>query len=132
MARTKQTRRVPSKSPVCHVTTSSSSSSVQRKKVNKAMKAIKEIKRCQRDTCLYFAKLPFSRLVREVMADVGPKGTFGNKYPNRIQKSALRALQEASEIYLTLLFDDAVRVQVHARRQTLMVTDMRLVSYLKN
>lgn len=81
---------------------------------------IKEIRKLQLSTNLCVPKLPFSRLIREILMDVA---TIDMK----VQREALQALQEACELYLTQLFEDSNRCAAHARRITLMPKDMRLV-----
>ena len=53
----------------------------------------RDIRKFQRSTDLLIRKLPFQRLVREIMLE-----TNSNVY--RIQHNALLALQEAAEAYL--------------------------------
>lgn len=66
--------------------------------------AIREIRKYQKSTDLLLAKLPFSRVVREVAQDMGSmSGGAGLRW----QSSALLALQEAAEAYLVHLFEDA-------------------------
>ncbi len=64
-------------------------------------------------------KLPFQRLVREVamelMQDV------------RFREDALLALQEAAEMYLFQLFDDANRAALHTKRVTILPKNIHLV-----
>uniref|UniRef100_UPI00358E5A57 histone H3-like n=1 Tax=Myxine glutinosa TaxID=7769 RepID=UPI00358E5A57 len=55
--------------------------------------ALREIRRYQKSTELLIRKLPFQRLVREIAQDF--------KTDLRFQSSAVMALQEASEAYLT-------------------------------
>jgi histone H3/H4 len=58
----------------------------------------------QGTTDLQFARLPFSRVVREILsADSSTAGRTGNV--NRIQAAALEALQEAAESRLVLTFE---------------------------
>lgn len=54
----------------------------------------RDIRKFQRSTDLLIRKLPFQRLVREIML----KDTNSDVY--RIQHNALLALQEAAEAYL--------------------------------
>ncbi|KAJ1361932.1 hypothetical protein KIN20_021320 [Parelaphostrongylus tenuis] len=58
--------------------------------------ALREIRRYQKSTELLIRKLPFQRLVREIAQDF--------KTDLRFQSSAVMALQEASEAYLTQLW----------------------------
>lgn len=72
-------------------------------------------------------KAPFSRVVREIMQDMGTK-------VSRIQATALEALQEASETILVSIFQDSilcqVLCQVHAKRVTLKPVDLALAMRL--
>lgn len=60
--------------------------------------ALRDIRRYQKSTELLIRKLPFQRLVREI----------AQNYKNdlRFQATAIEAIQEASEMYLTELFAD--------------------------
>ena len=87
-------------------------------------KALKEIRTYQRSTELLLRKVPFQRLVREVMM------AFTNR-PYRWQASALEALQEAAEAYLVLLFRDAYFCTMHGKRVTLLVKDFRLARRIR-
>ena len=80
--------------------------------------ALREIRKFQKSTALLIRKLPFQRLVREIVQ------RFGNDL--RIQSSALAALQYALEAYLTELFADINLCAIHAKRITIMVKDMHL------
>jgi histone H3 len=80
--------------------------------------ALREIRRYQKSTELLMRKLPFQRLVREVMQDF--KSDF------RFQSHALLAMQEAAEAYLVKLFEDANLAAIHAKRVTIMPKDIQL------
>ena len=79
--------------------------------------ALREIRRYQKTTDLLLRKLPFQRLVREIAQEQGEV---------RWQKSAIMALQEAAEAYLTGLFDDSQILAIHAKRVTIFPKDMQL------
>lgn len=64
--------------------------------------ALREIRAYQRSTDLLIPKLPFARVVREIAQNYGK---YGVQY--RFAGDAILALQEASEAYLTHLFEDA-------------------------
>lgn len=85
---------------------------------------IRAIKKLQTTTTMCIPRLPFSRLIREILSEMG-------KVDHRIQLEALRALQEAAEFYLTYLFEDANRCACHAKRVTLLPKDIRLVLDIK-
>lgn len=83
-----------------------------------------DIKHLQRTTTLCIPKLPFSRLVREVLIE----NTNINK---RVEKKAVDALQEACEMYLVQLFEDSRRLAEHAKRVTVRPVDIRVVMDVK-
>ncbi|XP_029160912.1 histone H3.3-like [Nylanderia fulva] len=87
---------------------------------------LQEIKHLRKTTHFLIPKLPFSRLVREIMLDLFPR-----KEINKIQASALEALQEASEMYIVQFFEDAVLLAYHAKRVTLMRNDLILMRRLR-
>ena len=49
----------------------------------------------------------------------------------RFQRSAVNALQEASEAYLVELFQDSIMATIHGKRVTLQVKDMALARRLR-
>ena len=87
--------------------------------------ALRQIRKYQKTTELLIQKIPFQRLVREVVQDMFPHVTL------RMQSTALLALQEASEAYLVNLFEDSLLACVHAGRVTLQVRDMKLAQRLR-
>jgi len=88
-------------------------------------KALKEIRKYQKSTNLLIPALPFSRLIREIVQDVSPIKDL------RFQKSALMALQEASEAFLVMLFEDVLLCAIHAKRVTIMPKDMKLARRIR-
>ncbi|KAM7311209.1 histone H3-like [Ixodes scapularis] len=80
--------------------------------------ALLEICRYQKLTELLIRKLPFPRLVLEIVQDF--------KTDLRFQSSAVMALQEASEAYLVSLFKDTNLCAIHAKRVTIMPKDIQL------
>lgn len=85
--------------------------------------ALREIRRYQKSTDLLVAKLPFQRLVREVAQDF--------KSDLRFQASATRALQDASEHYLTSLFEDTNLCAIHGKRVTIAPKDIQLARRIR-
>lgn len=85
--------------------------------------ALKEIKRLQKSTALQIPKLPFQRVVREIAMDF--------KEDLRFQTTAVMALQDASEDYLTGLFEDSILAGIHAKRVTLFPKDVQLVRRIR-
>jgi len=88
--------------------------------------ALREIRKYQKSTDCLIPKLPFSRLVREIATNVA-----SNIQDLRFQSTAIMALQEAAEAYLTTLFEDTVLCAIHARRVTIMPRDMQLTMRIR-
>ncbi|CAG5112976.1 Oidioi.mRNA.OKI2018_I69.chr2.g7130.t1.cds [Oikopleura dioica] len=85
-------------------------------------KAIKEIREYQKSTDLLMRKMPFQRVVREVVNDLRP----GNDY--RWQSQALLCLQEATEAFIITTFEVANLFALHSKRVTIMKKDLDLVN----
>ncbi|KAE8228031.1 hypothetical protein CF326_g7055 [Tilletia indica] len=85
--------------------------------------ALREIRRYQKSTELLIRKLPFQRLVKEIVqnywADL------------RVQSSAISALQEATEAYIVELFEDVNLAAIHAKRVTILPRDIQLARRLR-
>lgn len=79
--------------------------------------ALREIRRFQKGTEHLLRRLPFTRLVREL----------GSLYREdlRFQRSALDAMQDASEAHLIGMLEKINRAAIHARRVTIMPKDAR-------
>ena len=88
--------------------------------------ALREIRRFQKSTKLLIRKLPFQRLVKEII------GTFtGETKALRVQSAAVGALQEAAEAYLVGLFEDCNLCAIHAKRVTIMPKDIQLARRIR-
>ena len=87
--------------------------------------ALRQIKKYQKSTELLIRKLPFQRLVKEVVYQM-----FKQQY--RFQSTALLALQEASEDFLVHMFETVNHIAIHSKRQTIMSKDMYLWDRLCN
>lgn len=85
--------------------------------------ALREIRKYQKSTDLLLRRLPFQRLVREIAQD------FKNEL--RFQATAILALQEASENYLTALFEDTNLCAIHCKRVTIMPKDLQLARRIR-
>lgn len=72
---------------------------VKKRRNRKGTVALREIKKYQKNTDLLIRKLPFARLVREIV-----QTEFGNDADYRWQSVAILALQEASEASLPCSF----------------------------
>ena len=80
--------------------------------------ALREIRRYQKSTELLMHKLPFQRLVCEIIQDFNTDIRF--------KISAVMALQEASEVYIVGMFDDRNLCAIHVKRATIMPKDILL------
>ena len=69
----------------------------------------------QKSTALFIQKLPFQRLVREIVQDF--------KTDLRFQSAAILCLQEVSEAYIMVLFEDTNLCTIDTRRVTIMPKD---------
>lgn len=85
--------------------------------------ALREIRRYQKSTELLIRKAPFQRLVREIAQDY--------KTDLRFQGSAVLALQEAAEAYLTGLMEDSNLCAIHAKRVTVYPKDLHLARRIR-
>ncbi|KJX99559.1 histone H3-like centromeric protein A [Zymoseptoria brevis] len=89
--------------------------------------ALREIRKYQKTTELLIAKLPFSRLVREVCMNVAPASSEVSRW----QSQAIQALQEAAEAFLVHLFEDSNLCAIHAKRVTIMQKDIQLARRIR-
>ena len=87
--------------------------------------ALKQIRQYQKSTELLIRKLPFQRLVREIVSDseVITSPLCGKV---RFQSAAVMALQEVAEAYLVGLCEDTNLCAIHAKRVTIMPKDIQL------
>ncbi|KAG7696109.1 hypothetical protein KL930_003136 [Ogataea haglerorum] len=97
----------------------------QKKRFKPGTVALREIRRFQKSTELLIRKLPFARLVREIVQDEFGTSTY------RWQSVAVLALQEAVEAYLVHLFEDTNLCALHAKRVTIMQKDIHLARRLR-
>lgn len=88
--------------------------------------ALREIKRCQRETGLYCTKLGTERLIRELLEGIVEPGT-----QMRLQDAAIETLRTAAEDYLVQLFKHTNLVAIHAGREGIQPKDMRLAMELR-
>lgn len=77
----------------------------------------------QKTTDLLIRKLPFQRVVREIAQEY--------QADLRFQASAIMALQEAAEAFLVGLFEDCNLAAIHAKRVTIMPSDMKLARRIR-
>ena len=86
--------------------------------------ALREIRRFQKSTELLIRKLPFQRLVKEIIQ-------VDLKKDLCVQSAAVGALQDAAEAYLVGLFEDTNLCAIHAKRVTIMPKDIQLARRIR-
>ena len=132
MARTKQTpvKSTGGKTPRRHLVTNAARKSAPAtggiKKPHRyrpGTVALREIRHYQKSTELLLRKLPFRRLVQEILQGYG--------FNKRLQSSAVEALQVASEDYVVGLFEDSNLCAIHAGRVTVMPKDIQLARRIR-
>lgn len=76
----------------------------------------------QNSTNLLIPRLPFQRVVREIV----------QKYDSelRLQGLTIEALRESSEMFLLQMFSDAYLCSHHAKRVTLQKKDIHLIKHI--
>ena len=132
MARTKQTARKSTggKAPRKQLATKAARSTApatggvkKHHRFRPGTVAIREIRQQQKSTELLLAKLPFSRLVREIEQDF--------KADLKTTGAAFVALQESTEAYAVGLFEDSNLAAIHAKRVSIMPKDIQLARRIR-
>lgn len=136
MARTKQSARKTTggKAPRKQLSAKSArktagstpSTGAKRPRYKSGSVALKEIRRYQKSTEFLIRRLPFQRACRAVVRE------NSNAADVRFQAPALASIQEALEIYLVGLFEDAMICASHAKRVTVFPKDISLVLKLRS
>jgi len=125
MARTKSSSRKPVLiGGKAHQSTAKKKKKSKPRRLRPGTKALREIKKMQKNTNLLIPRLPFHRLVREVQLN------FNNE-TLCWEKRALEALHTAAEQYIIELFEDANLCAIHSRRVTMMVKDIQLARRIR-
>lgn len=81
--------------------------------------ALREIRKYQRSTELLIRKLPFQRLLREIVFEL-------KKKDYRFQSTAILAMQEAAEAFLVHMFEQCNHICTHGARVTVQEKDVQL------
>ncbi|XP_058029753.1 histone H3-like centromeric protein A [Ahaetulla prasina] len=97
----------------------------RRRRYRPGQRALQEIRKYQKSTNLLIAKLPFSRVVREICLE------YTRGVDMMWQSMALLALQEAAEAFLVHLMEDAYLCTIHAKRVTLHPRDIQLARRIR-
>ena len=96
----------------------------KQRKVKRGMQALKEIQKYQKGADLLIRRVPFQRLVREIVQKKG-EGL-------KLQSSAVLALQEAGEAFIVGLMEQANLCAIHAKWVTIMPRDIQLACRIPN
>ena len=90
--------------------------------------ALHKICQYQRSTKCLVKKSPFQKLIQEISQEnqICPQGLGTPSMQVRFQSTAIVALQEAAENFTVGLFQHVNLLVVHAKRVTVMPTDIRL------
>lgn len=95
----------------------------KRKRRRPGTVALKQIKYYQQSTDLLLRASPFARLVKEIADELCLAEFAGYRW----KRSALEALQHATECYLVALLEDTNKAAIHAKRVTIRPEDLHLV-----
>ena len=87
------------------------------------MKVLREIKKFQSSTELLMRKLPFQRLVRELIQ--------ARQSDLKVQGLAMKGLQEVGEVFLVGLLEQANLCAIHATRVMIMLKDIQLAKRIR-
>ena len=80
--------------------------------------ALREIRKFQMSTELLIRKLPFMRLVREILQEI--------RMDMCLIPATVLVIQEAAEAFLICLFEDTNLCAIHAKCMTIIPKDMKL------
>lgn len=80
-------------------------------------KALREVRKLQKTTHMVIPRIPFERIVRELLQD--------RRSNTRLSSASIQALQEAAEMYLTEMLREGNNYAIHAKRTTLSPADLQ-------
>ena len=87
------------------------------------LKALEEIRKYQSGTEMLIRRLPFQRVVKEIIQKIWDD--------LRLQSTAILALQEAGEMFLVGLLEQSNLCALHAKRVTIMPKDVQLARCIR-
>ena len=93
------------------------------KKMKQGLKALKEIKKYQSSMEMLIRRLPFQRVVKEIMQKV--------QDDLRLQSTAILVLQEVGETFLVGLLEQSNLCALPAKRVTIMPKDVQLARCIR-
>uniref|UniRef100_A0A182F612 Core Histone H2A/H2B/H3 domain-containing protein n=1 Tax=Anopheles albimanus TaxID=7167 RepID=A0A182F612_ANOAL len=87
-------------------------------------KIVREIVKLQAGVNSLIPRLSFGRVIREILSEYSDSGM-------RVTAEMLTCLQEAAEVYIVQMFEDAYRCTLHRGRVTLIPKDMELALLIR-
>lgn len=96
---------------------------IRAKKYRPGTVALREIRKYQKSTESLIPFAPFSRLVREIANSVA--------HEFRFQRTAVLAIREAAEAYITQVLEVSNLCAIHAKRVTIMPKDILLANRIR-
>ena len=95
----------------------------KQRKIQRGMQSLKEIQKYQKGADLLIRRIPFQRLVREIVQKRG-EGL-------KLQSLAVLALQEAGEAFIVGFMEQAYLCTIHAKQVTIMPRDIQLACRIR-
>uniref|UniRef100_A0A1B0AFU7 Core Histone H2A/H2B/H3 domain-containing protein n=1 Tax=Glossina pallidipes TaxID=7398 RepID=A0A1B0AFU7_GLOPL len=92
--------------------------------IRRDVRFLREVRHLQMRTDFMIPRLPFSRLVREII-------TQHSTIVCKVTAAAFEALQTATEMYVGQRLQDAYMLTLHRKCVTLQVKDMKLIHILR-
>ena len=94
-----------------------------RRRFRRSTQALREIRSFQKSTELLFPKMPFLRLVKEIL-----QRDHGDYH---IQVGAVLALHKATEVYIIHLLEDTNLCAIHTKCTMILPRDMGLARWIQ-
>jgi histone H3 len=85
----------------------------------------------KKNTDLLIHKIPFQRLVREVLHNLNKAGSFPRHDVEHFKSTSLLAMKESVEAFSVGLFEDTNLCAIHARRVAIMTKDMQFLLQIR-
>ena len=96
----------------------------RKQRMRRGLRALKEIRKYQSGTKLLIRRLPFQRVIKEIVQRM--RGDLW------LQSTAMMALQEAGETFLVGLLEQSNLCTLHAKQVTIMLKDIQLARCIQD
>lgn len=90
--------------------------------------ALREIRSYQKSVNLLTRRLPFQRMVRRILAEIGEEHTDIGVQDKRFQASSIELMREASEAHIICLLEQSNLAAFHGKRITVMGKDIDFIN----